>query len=221
MFEEIKCKLSKKELEFLYYDKRLTQKQLAPILGVKSDTTVRRMLHEYGIDTNKNKMRSNITKRGMSDSEFKNYLKDLYLNKKYSINKISDILGITSVATRRYLKNYNIPLYTQKESAKLFCSGINNPRWNGGVHKKNNGYIEIYCPSHPYADKRGYVYEHRLVMEKHIGRYLLPEEIIHHKDLNKTNNNISNLQIVSASEHTLIHAKLMGGGLHGKRRNIN
>ena len=100
--------------------------------------------------------------------------------------------------------------------------GSNNPRWNGGKHLKySSGYIEISCPSHPYADQRGYVYEHRLVMEKHIGRYLLPEEIVHHKDLNKTNNDISNLQIVTASEHTKIHSMLMGGGLHGKRSKLN
>lgn len=100
--------------------------------------------------------------------------------------------------------------------------GNNNPRWNGGKHLKHStGYIEIKCPSHPYADKRGYVYEHRLVMEKHIGRYLLPEEIVHHKDLNKTNNDISNLQIVTASEHTKIHSMLIGGGLHGKRSKLN
>ena len=65
------------------------------------------------------------------------------------------------------------------------------------------------------------MYEHRLVVENYIGRYLLPEEIVHHKDLNKTNNNLSNLQIVSSSEHTKIHAQLKGGGLHGKRNNIN
>jgi len=81
------------------------------------------------------------------------------------------------------------------------------------VHKKGNGYIEIYFPEHPYSDKRGYVYEHRLVMEEHIKRYLLPEEIVHHKDLNKTNNDISNLQIVSNSEHRKIHALLRKKGV--------
>lgn len=109
MFQEIECKLTKEELEYLYYNKGLTQKQLAPILGVKSDITVRRMLHKYGIDTNKNQMRSNRTKNGMSDDEFKKYLEDLYLNKKYSISKISKMIGVTQNATRRYFKKYGIP----------------------------------------------------------------------------------------------------------------
>lgn len=108
MFKKIECKLTKEELEHLYYDKGLNQKQLATLLGVKSDVTVRRMLHENGIDTNRNKMRSDTTKKGMSDNEFKKYLEDLYLNKKYSINNISKIIGVTQNTIRKYFKKYNI-----------------------------------------------------------------------------------------------------------------
>lgn len=208
MFKKIECKLTKEELEYLYYEKNLTQNELAPILGVKSYITVKRMLHEYGINTNRNKMRSNVTKQGMSDEQFKKYLEDLYLNKKYSINKISDIIGVTQSAVRKYFKKYDIVLLNQKESNKIFNSGVNNPRWNGGKIISSHGYIAIHMPKHPYADKRGYVYEHRLVVEEHIGRYLSPEEVVHHKDLNKTNNDISNLQILSNSEHRKIHALL-------------
>ena len=47
--------------------------------------------------------------------------------------------------------------------------------------------------------------EHRYVMEQHLGRKLLHNEIVHHIDENKSNNNISNLQIMSKSEHSKLH----------------
>ena len=81
MPKKIQCNLTKEELERLYYNEGLTQKQLAPILGVKSDITVRKILHDYNIDTNRNQKISNLTKKGMSDLEFKKYLQDLYINK--------------------------------------------------------------------------------------------------------------------------------------------
>lgn len=49
-------------------------------------------------------------------------------------------------------------------------------------------------------------YECRLIMEKHLGRYLKPTEVIHHKDGNPTNNDITNLELLSSqSEHTKLH----------------
>lgn len=46
---------------------------------------------------------------------------------------------------------------------------------------------------------------HRLVMEQHIGRELLPSECVHHKDGNGHNNHISNLEIMSRSDHAKHH----------------
>lgn len=150
-------------------------------------------------------MRSDLTKRGMSDEEFKNYLEDLYFNQHLSINKISKILKISSAATRRYFIKYNIPLFSQKESARLFYSKEKNNKWNGGKTISSHGYIMVHTPEHPYCDARGYVYEHRLVMEKHLGRYLSPEEVVHHIDEDKTNNTLNNLMLMTNSEHVKLH----------------
>lgn len=54
-------------------------------------------------------------------------------------------------------------------------SGNNNPNWKGGRIIEKSGYIRIYCPHHPFKSTGKYIYEHRLIMENHIGRYLKKE----------------------------------------------
>lgn len=58
-----------------------------------------------------------------------------------------------------------------------------------------DGYIAIKVPKHKNANSRGYVMEHRLVYEEHLKRLLLPSEFIHHKDGNRQNNYLSNLEL--------------------------
>lgn len=75
---------------------------------------------------------------------------------------------------------------------------------------KGVGYMYCYNPSHPLANKAGKVYEHRYVMSLHLGRWLTSDEVVHHKDEDKTNNSLSNLELTNASEHAKIHAKENG-----------
>lgn len=70
------------------------------------------------------------------------------------------------------------------------------------------GYILLYTPYHPFAKGKGYVYEHRLVMEKHLKRYLKSNELIHHIDNNPQNNNIKNLLLTTKKEHKKIHKEI-------------
>jgi len=94
-------------------------------------------------------------------------------------------------------------------------SGSNNCRWNGGKTFHDLGYILLKRPNHPHADRHGYVREHRLVMEKHLGRYLEPKEEIHHLNGKVDDNRIENLELIaSRSEHLKLEHKLGTYKLH-------
>ena len=77
-----------------------------------------------------------------------------------------------------------------------------------------NGYRVVYDPTyvgrsgHCYKD--GCVYEHILVMERHLGRRLRGDEVVHHKDGNRSNNAIDNLELTTRSEHSRKHAAAAG-----------
>ena len=67
------------------------------------------------------------------------------------------------------------------------------------------GYVGIYSPKHPMA-VRGYVMEHRLKMENKLGRYLYAHEVVHHKNEDKQDNRLSNLSLMTNSEHSRMHS---------------
>lgn len=68
--------------------------------------------------------------------------------------------------------------------------------------KINNGYKMIKISNHPFSNSDGYIYEHRLLMELHIGRNLSPSERVHHINGIKTDNRIENLELFkNSSQH--------------------
>lgn len=194
------CKLSGYELKRLYIEEGKTQSELCELVGCKSLSTMKKILNAHGIDTNKNAATALKNRNGMSDEQFRDCLSKEYETK--SIREISSELDISPVVIRRYFKKYGIEFKPTREAQG--SKGEKNGRWSGGRHI-HNGYIEVYAPDHPHKNKRNCVYEHQLVMEKHIGRYLEDGEVVHHKDLCKTNNSIENLQLMTNSEHTRLH----------------
>lgn len=79
--------------------------------------------------------------------------------------------------------------------------GEKSPSWKGGRHFHVDGYVYVYSPNHPNKNKDRCVFEHRLVMEKHLDRYLTKEEHVHHVNGIKDDNRIDNLLIASNSDH--------------------
>lgn len=105
-----------------------------------------------------------------------------------------------------------------KQKIREAMLGDKNHQWKGGRISLDKGYVRIYKPDHPYCDNHGYVLEHRLVVEKNIGRYLTPNEVIHHKGRkypmgsieNRHDNHIDNLEIFFREDHSKFHATNKG-----------
>lgn len=97
-----------------------------------------------------------------------------------------------------------------------------NVFWNGGRLNDRDGYVLVYLPDHPHANWGGYAREHRLVMEGHIGRYLLETEVVHHRNHIRHDNRIENLELFqSNSDHMRIgHAERLRTGYHSRKRGI-
>lgn len=86
------------------------------------------------------------------------------------------------------------------------CARVERSLMEEGKRSKGpKGYIVIKLNKdnffYPMAHKQGYVFEHRLVVAKFIGRWLHPWEIVHHKNHIRTDNRIENLQLVSDDRH--------------------
>ena len=91
-------------------------------------------------------------------------------------------------------------------NATLYCDkrkrrGPKHPLYRGGKSRDGNGYVTN--TSGPNAGKR----EHRVVMERAVGRKLRADEIVHHINGNKADNRIENLRLETRGSHNREHGK--------------
>lgn len=192
----------------LYIERRLSLAQIAEIKGSSAEIVAYQLAHlsiprrsyrdagKLAYESGRLKDKKKIFDTGD--------LYELYVNKGFPTNEIAKIKGLaTHTPVYRELVNLGIP---RRSTAGITRKkGAENANWKGGRHHTAEGYIKVYNPEHPFADHSGYVFEHRLVMEKKLGRYLLPWEIVHHTGTkypmgskeNKADNRIENLELVT------------------------
>ncbi len=102
--------------------------------------------------------------------------------------------------------------YCSKSCRNADYSGDNHHMWKGGRRVRDDGYVDVAKSLVPpeyhcmLRKAQNVVMEHRLVMAMHLGRPLESWEVVHHVDHNRSNNDISNLELHSAHEHAGITA---------------
>ena len=84
--------------------------------------------------------------------------------------------------------------------------GEKSSLWKGGKTKTSRGYIYVMKHGHPLSNGQNYVMQHKIIMEKHLGRYLSPKEVVHHINGIRDDNRLENLKLfANTTEHSKFH----------------
>src|ERR1035437_7181431 len=84
------------------------------------------------------------------------------------------------------------------KNSTSFKAGPDQPNWKTGSYINHKGYRVLSISGK-------YILEHVYIMEKHLNRKLLKHEIVHHKDGNRLNNTLDNLEVMTRSAHSKLH----------------
>lgn len=160
-------------------------------------------------------------------------LVELYIEKNMTMKQVAKELGVATSTVFNYIKKYGIKSRkthdyptTDKQREVWRQIGFNGKgkhlsfetrkkisearKVKGVGHSKHraDGYVSVYYPSHPMATKDGFVMEHHLVMEKHIGRHIEKDEVVHHINGIRDDNRLENLQLMTFKEHAALHMRM-------------
>lgn len=170
---------------FSLYQSGLRQKDIAKRYGTHQNL-VSKLLNQHPDYKPNRKCRDKEMFRPRGRREI---ILNLY-SQGFGIAYVSRSVKTSKRIVRDTLKSAGVRIRPQGEAQ----TGKHNPSWKGG-RRKLGRYWYIYQPDHPNATRHGIVAEHRLAMEKILGRFLKPEEVVHHKDKNPENNDPDNLEL--------------------------
>lgn len=165
-------------LEQLYTVEKLPIHRVAKVLDM-SVGKVHKLMTVYGIP-------SRIPGRGTGYKHTPESIERMSLAKKGKV---------VSAETRKKISNVRSGAFKHKTE------------FGGHRKKRTDGYVYVYTPNHSKATKEGYVMEHILIMEKHIGRHLTEDEVVHHRNRIRNDNSIENLVLMTKSTHASMHNK--------------
>ena len=203
--------LTKERIVAEYLESDRSMREACEILGCCA-TTLIKTLNKYGLQA---KPRSWNKRR---KSRFPQLQDRAWLERQLEVRTMLDIaqeLGTSSGNVSDHVKRYGLR-WKHYDRIQAVRDGIRKAHpegrrgeaasnWRGGINRVASGYIYRYKPEHPYANKRGYVMEHRLVVEEHLRRFLLPTEVVHHKNHVKDDNRIENLEVMGVRKHRVLH----------------
>lgn len=139
----------------------------------------------------------------------------MYIDEGKTQREIANVVGCSLKPIQTAMKNFGIDSRKSIKRANVNL-GEFSWSWKGGKSTTKAGYVLVRAEGHPRATKRGfYVFEHIVVMENKLGRYLVDGEVIHHVDGNKKNNSIENLELTSPNEHIEHHRNAKDGRIVG------
>jgi len=79
------------------------------------------------------------------------------------------------------------------------------------TRRTDDHYIQVYLPGHTQSDRCGWVMEHRVIYERHLGHALPKGTVVHHLDLCRWNNVIENLLLCPSQDlHLALHRAMRG-----------
>jgi hypothetical protein len=132
----------------------------------------------------------------------------LYCDGGLTITQIAKQKGCSPCRVSQYLRNLDVTMrrpsvYHAAHTPFSRPRPSDDPDWQGHKVTKPDGYIKVYSPNHPGAGVKGFILEHRLVMEQKIGRPLSKREQVHHINGIRGDNRPENLLLVSPANHRL------------------